>query len=126
MSGRRLAWSQRIAAMIVIVFWISFLRDYKDLPAAIVDFEWNFLAPDLLWIVVPLLFAGQLLMNGHRKARVGCAVAGGALFYLGLLDVAYNLRHGQYWTSRAFLDAAVNVACLAFGVVNIRFAWRDG
>lgn len=125
MSGRRLAWSQRIAAAIVVAFWISFLGEYKELPAAIADFEWNFLGPDLLWIVVPLLFASHLLMQGHRKARVACAVAGGALFYLGLLDVAYNVLHGQYWTSRGWLDAAVNVASLAFGVVNMRFAWRD-
>jgi hypothetical protein len=52
-------------------------------------------------------------------------VAGGAIFYLGLLDVAYNVRHGQYSTTRGFLDAAVNLACLAFGAVNIRFGLGD-
>ena len=47
MSARRLALAQRIAAGIVVAFWISFLGEYKQLPPAIVDFEWNFLAPDL-------------------------------------------------------------------------------
>lgn len=124
-GARRLALAQKIAAGIVAAFWVSFLGEYKELPAAIVDFEWNFVAPDLLWIVAPLLFASHLLVTGHRKARIACAIAGGALFYLGFLDVMYNLLHGQYWTPRGFLDAAVNLACLAFGAVNMRYGWGD-
>ena len=58
------------------------------------------------------------------KADVTTALRRGARTvdeYLGLLDVAYNVRHGQYSTTRGFLDAAVNLACLVFGAVNIRF-----
>ncbi len=76
MSARRLALAQRIAAGIVVAFWISFLGEYKQLPPAIVDFEWNFLAPDLLWIVAPLLFASRLLKTGHRKARISVHYVG--------------------------------------------------
>ncbi|HEY3823145.1 MAG TPA: hypothetical protein VGL82_01240 [Bryobacteraceae bacterium] len=124
-SARRLAWAQRIAAALVALFWISFATEFKELPAAIVDFEWSFIAPDLLWIVAPFLVASHWLLTGNRKGRTATAVAGGAIFYLGLLDVAYNVRHGQYSTTRGFLDAAVNVACLVFGAVNIRFGLGD-
>src|SRR5580658_1709228 len=124
-SARRLAWAQRIAAALVALFWISFAREFRDLPAAIVDFEWSFIVPDLRWIVVPFLIASHWLLTGNRKGRAATAVAGGAIFYLGLLDVAYNVRHGQYSTTRGFLDAAVNLACLVFGAVNIRFGLRD-
>ncbi|HEX4136010.1 MAG TPA: hypothetical protein VHY84_15450 [Bryobacteraceae bacterium] len=124
-SVRRLAWAQRIAAALVALFWISFVLDFRELPAAMVDFEWSFIAPDLLWIVAPFLVASHWLLTGNRKGRAATAVAGGAIFYLGLLDVAYNVRHGQYATSRGFLDAAVNIACLVFGAVNIRFGLRD-
>lgn len=117
-----LAWSQRIAAALVVLFWISFLYEYKDLPATMVDFEWSFIVPDLLLIVAPFLIASHWLLTGNRKGRAASAAAGGAMFYLGLLDVAYNLRHGQYATSRGYLDAAVNAACLVFGAVNIFFA----
>jgi hypothetical protein len=120
-SARRLAWSQRIAAALVVLFWVSFLGEFRELPAAMVDFEWSFIVPDLLWIVVPFLVASYWILTGNRKGRTASAVAGGAIFYLGLLDVAYNFRHGQYSTARGFLDASVNLACLLFGAVNIRF-----
>jgi len=120
-SAWRLAWAQRIAAALVALFWISFVAEFRELPAAIVDFEWSFLVPDLLWIVAPFLVASHWLLTGNRKGRAATAVAGGAIFYLGLLDVAYNVRHGQYSTPRGFLDASVNLACLAFGAVNIQF-----
>jgi hypothetical protein len=123
-SVRRLAWAQRIAAALVTLFWISFAGEFRELPAAIADFEWSFLVPDLLWIVASFLIASHWLLTGDRKGRPATAVAGGAIFYLGLLDVAYNVRHGQYPTTRGFLDAAVNLACLVFGAVNIRFALR--
>jgi hypothetical protein len=119
--ARRLAWAQRIAAALVVLFWVSFLGEYRELPSAMVDFEWSFIVPDLLWIVVPFLVASHWLLTGNRKGPAASAVAGGAIFYLGLLDVAYNARHGQYSTARGILDAAVNLACLVFGAVNIWF-----
>ena len=124
-STWRLAWAQRIAAALVALFWISFLGEFRELPAPLVDFEWSFLVPDLLWIVAPFLLASHWLLTGNRKGRAATAVAGGAIFYLGLLDVAYNVRHGQYSTTRGILDAAVNLACLVFGAVNIRFGLGD-
>jgi len=124
-STWRLAWAQRIAAALVALFWISFLGEFRELPAPLVDFEWSFIVPDLLWIVAPFLLASHWLLTGNRKGRPATAVAGGAIFYLGLLDVAYNLRHGQYSSTRGFLDVAVNLACLVFGAVNIRFGLGD-
>lgn len=120
-----MAWAQRIAAVLVALFWVSFVGEFKQLPAAMVDFEWSFIVPDLLWIVAPFLVASHWLLTGNRKGRPATAVAGGAMVYLGLLDVAYNVRHGQYSTARGLLDASVNLACLVFGAVNIWFALRD-
>jgi hypothetical protein len=44
--------------------------------------------------------------------------------YLGLLDAACNLRHGQYTESlsRGVLNGAVNLVCLVFGCANIWYA----
>jgi hypothetical protein len=124
-SARLLAWAQRIAAVLVALFWVSFLGEYKQLPLAMVDFEWSFIVPDLLWIVAPFLVASHWLLTGNRKGRAATALAGGAMVYLGLLDVAYNARHGQYATARGLLDASVNLACLLFGAMNIWFGLRD-
>jgi hypothetical protein len=48
------------------------------------------------------------------------------MVYLGLLDAACNLRHGQYTDSfsRGALNATVNVACLLFGGANIWYGMK--
>jgi hypothetical protein len=76
-SARRLAWTQRIAAALVALFWVSFVSEFKGLPTALVDFEWSFIVPDLLGIVAPLLVASHWLLTGNRKGWTATAVAGG-------------------------------------------------
>ncbi len=118
---RRLAWMQRIAATAFPLYWISFWADHGQLPAPIVDFEWCFLLPDILWIAGAFWLASHWLISGDRRAGIAGSVAGGSMVYLGLLDMMVNLRHGQYTfsLSRGILNAAVNVACLVFGFANI-------
>jgi len=126
-GARRLAWSQRIAAAALAVFWISFWHGHQDLPANVADFEWCFVAPDLVWIGGAFLVASHWLLSGQRRAAMMTAIGGSALVYLGLLDTACNLRHGQYTTSlsRGLLNGVVNVACVAFGAVNLWWAMRQ-
>ena len=124
MPPRRLAWMQRIAALAFVAFWISFWADHSDLPPAVVDFEWSFLLPDLVWIAAAFWIASNWLIARDRRALIATAVAGGSLVYLGLLDTASNLRHRQYTESfsRGALNALVNIACLLFGCLNIWYA----
>jgi hypothetical protein len=126
LSARRLAWMQRIAALAICVFWISFWADHGQLPANIVDFEWCFLVPDILWISGAFWMASNWLIARDPRAGIATAVAGGSMVYLGLLDAACNFRHGQYTDSlsRGALNAVVNVACLLFGSANIWYAVR--
>jgi hypothetical protein len=125
-SHKLLAWTQRFAALAIVAFWISFWADHSDLAPAIVDMEWSFLIPDLVWIVVALWIASRWLIAGDRRAAIATAVAGSSLAYLGLLDAASNVRHHQYTESfsRGALNAVVNVACLGFGCANIWYALR--
>ena len=126
LSARRLAWMQRIAALLIGLFWISFWADHTQLPANIVDFEWCFVLPDIVWIAGTFWVASHWLIAGDRRAGIATAVAGGSMVYLGLLDAACNFRHGQYTDSfsRGALNAVVNVACLLFGCANIWFAMK--
>jgi len=119
---RWFAWTQRIAALAVVCFWISFWNDHHDLPANVVDFEWCFLLPDILWIVGAFWLASHWLMKSDGRASIATAVAGSSLVYLGMLDAICNFRHGQYAGSRGVLNAVVNVACLLFGSANIWYA----
>lgn len=125
-SNKALAWMQRFAALAIVAFWVSFWLDHSDLPPAIVDGEWSFLIPDLAWIVVALFIASHWLLRDDRRAYIATAVAGGSLAYLGLLDAASNFRHHQYTESfsRGALNAIINLACIAFGWVNIRHALK--
>ena len=124
LSVRRLAWMQRIAAFAIGLFWISFWINHNQLPANIVDFEWCFLLPDIVWIAGAFWIASNWLIARDPRAGIATAVAGGSMVYLGLLDVACNARHGQYTESfsRGALNAAVNAACLLFGCANIWYA----
>jgi len=126
LSARGLAWMQRIAALLIGLFWISFWADHTQLPANIVDFEWCFLLPDILWISGAFWVASNWLIARDPRAGIATAVAGGSMAYLGLLDAACNFRHGQYTDSfsRGALNAVVNVACLLFGCANIWFAMK--
>ena len=123
-SARQLAWVQRGFAAAVVLYWILFWADHGQLPPNVVDFELCFTWPDLLCIVGLLWIASYWLLADDRRGRVASAAAGGALFYLGLLDVMFNLRHGQYAMpiSRGLLNAIVNAGCILFGLVNLWFA----
>lgn len=127
-SIRGLAWAQRIAALAIVAFWIAFWANHGDLPAKVVDFEWCFLVPDLLWIVGAFWLASRWLLARDPRAGIATAVAGSSMVYLGLLDAACNFRHGQYTDSfsRGALNAVVNVACLLFGGANIWYALKRG
>lgn len=124
MAPRTLAWMQRGAALLIVLFWISFWLDHSELPANVVDFEWCFLIPDLVWIAVSFWWASHWLIAADPRAGLATAVAGSSLVYLGLLDAACNFRHHQYTdlVSRGVLNAVVNIACLLFGAANIWYA----
>jgi hypothetical protein len=116
-----LAWMQRVAAAAILLYWIVFWFDQAQLPMVVQDYELNFILPDILWIVALLLVASRGLIAGEPRAFALSAAAGGALVFLGLLDVVFNARHGQYTASavQGFVNAAVNVGCILFGLWNI-------
>jgi hypothetical protein len=123
-SVRTLAWTQRGAALAIIVFWISFWADHTQMPPNVVDFEWCFLLPDILWISGAFALASHWLVARDPRAGIATTVAGSSLAYLGLLDAACNFRHAQYAGSRGALNVVINLACLLFGCANIWYAAR--
>jgi hypothetical protein len=118
---RKLVWTQRIAAIAIIAFWISFGFSRSSLPEPIVDFEMNFILPDLLWIVCALFLSSRWLAIGDPRGPIASAAAGGALVFLGLLDMIFNLRHGQYTASAVtgVLNVLINAGCIAVGIWSI-------
>jgi hypothetical protein len=117
---------QRVTAGAILLYWIVFWFQRAQIPGNVHDFELNFILPDIAWIVGLLLIASRRLVVGDARAFIISAAAGGALVFLGLLDVMFNARHGQYSTSVAqgLLNAGVNGGCILFGLWNIYVASR--
>jgi hypothetical protein len=115
---------QRAFAAAVVLFWVSIWAEPELLTSDVIDFELCFRWPDLLGIVGLLGIASYWLLAGDSRGRIASAAAGGALFYLGLLDAMFNLRHGQYTIalSRGIFNAIINSGCILFGLGNICFA----
>ena len=68
------------------------------------------------------MLSSYWLVAKDGRAAIATAVGGSAMVYLGLLDAACNLRHGQYTGYRGVLNIVVNTACVVFGGVNIWYA----
>ena len=123
-SARQMAWMQRAFAAAVVLFWVLIWAEPAFVPPDIIDFELCFAWPDLLVIVGLLGIASYWMLTGDSRGRIASAAAGGALLYLGLLDVMFNLRHGQYTIaiSTGTFNAVINAGCILFGLGNIWFA----
>ncbi len=107
----------------VIVFWVLFYT--IDLapahaPVGYASFERAFLVPDTALAGV-LVVGGRLLWRRHPRGMPLAAAGGGALTFLGLLDLSYGLQNGLY--SAGGLEAvgllAVAAWCAALGAGSL-------
>jgi hypothetical protein len=113
-----------------LAFWTAFLLtdmvDIADprLREVYLGFESAFPPADILLAIV-LASGGIGLLRGKLYGRLLTLAGGGALVFLGLLDVTFNLRQGIYslGPGEAVLNGAINLACLASGILLIRTIW---
>jgi hypothetical protein len=128
----RLAALERLTAAGLILFWLGFfaigLAPAAPPPGYFV-FEHAFPPPDLLLAVAFIAAARRLRSPEPARRESGRTLslaAAGALVFLGVLDVSFNLQNGMY--AIAFADAAVALAinawCLGFGLVVVGRLWR--
>lgn len=134
LEGRVLRRRMKIAAAIEFVlaggflaFWTAFLLtdmvDIADprLREVYLGFESAFPPADIVLAIV-LASGGIGLLRGKPYGRLLTLAGGGALVFLGLLDVTFNVRQGIYslGPGEAVLNGAINFACLASGILLIR------
>ncbi len=137
-EGRVLRRRMRIAAAIEFVlaagflaFWMAFLLtdmvDIADprLREVYLGFESAFPPADIVLAIV-LASGGIGLLRRKPYGRLLTLAGGGALVFLGLLDVTFNVRQGIYslGPGEAVLNGAINFACLASGILLIRTIWE--
>ena len=112
-----------ITAVGLVLFWIGFFTiglAPKNPPAGYFVYEHSFPVPDIILAVV--LIAGSVLnMTGGTHGNTLLVASGGALVFLGILDMSFNFQNGMYKTSvlDMILNAFINLWCVIFGALIV-------
>lgn len=114
-----------ITAVVTVAYWVDF---FVHGSVNVVDAEWYvkferaFPAADAFMAISCAVSGVGLLAGSPARVGVGFAlVAAGALLFLGLLDVLFNVDNRLYaqvrtsWPMRG--ELVINVWCLALGGV---------
>jgi hypothetical protein len=112
-----------ITAVGLVLFWIGFFTiglAPKNPPAGYFVYEHSFPVPDIILALV--LIAGSVLnMTGGTYGTTLLVAGGGALVFLGILDMSFNFQNGMYKTSvlDMILNAFINLWCVIFGALIV-------
>ncbi len=127
--------SQRVTVVLlwvavagIVLYWLSYFGGGEVHAAA--DpcyhvFERNFPLPDGFVALCAALCAVQL-QRGRDSALLWGLLAAGGFYFLGLIDVAYNLWNGMYALRSAAMAAevAINLFCVGFATWLATMLWR--
>jgi hypothetical protein len=127
-SAAVIAFASQATAVGVALFWTLYytvgMAPAKP-PACYEAYEAAFLWPDLA-LAAALFAAGPLIRRRHPAATALTSAAGGALMFLGGLDVSFNLQQGVYAGSVQDLVAngVINLYALIFGATAVVWCSR--
>jgi hypothetical protein len=114
----------------LILFWLAFfLLDLspQNAPDCYHAYEHAFPVPDII-LAVTLLAAGILLLREKRLGVSLSIAAGGALFFLGVLDLSFNIQNGFFLPSLSdfLVNAFINLWSITLGTILIIRYSRTG
>lgn len=115
-----------ILAVGFILFWTYFflVENKKEKSEIYFAFERSFPIPDL-GLITPLLIIsaiGNIL--GQRFGVFFSIVSGGALLFLGLIDVSFNVQQKNLKSKTDLITSfVINIICLAFGTISVIYGW---
>ena len=95
----------------------------EDIPHGYFTFQRSFTGPDIL-LALAFFRAGTWLLSedsGRRRhGRALTLVCAGAMLFLGMLDVSFNLLGSVYsvWSLDLAVEMAINAWCIGFGVLS--------
>ena len=107
-------------SVVIPIYWISWFRNTPDLSARPVGYrehEEAFLWPDAV-LTALLATSGALVVGDSDTGFDVALVAGGMMLFLGLLDLAYDVRNGVAGAAASRLrplaeDLAIAVSAVA-------------
>jgi len=125
-------WLKKIFLITVLFFtsfWIYFfVVEYgsSSLSPSYIEHELAFPVPDIVWIISLSLLSIYWLKRNNAKGIVSTVATGSALFFLGLIDVSYNVQQGIYSKSIGDLlvNSACNLWCLGCGIYLIKVGYE--
>jgi len=128
---KTLASCQILFALGIVAYWaIHFLASPSGRASLLISaehaaFEAAFPAADVL-LAMALLAAGICLLRGLPMGVLLSCASGGALVFLGVLDISFNLQNGVYGfaSSLAVLNVTINALCVGFGLCLLFWTWR--
>ncbi len=101
-NDRYIAYLEVFGAILLISFWIGWflgiLKSFSrgdSLYETYMAFESSFPIADF-WIVILLLISAYGILTDKTYGSFFAASAGGALVFLGLIDITFNLQQGVY------------------------------
>jgi len=113
----------------LFLFWTAFFTiglAPDPMPECYLAYEHAFPFPDVILGII-LLVAGIGLLRGRRWGAPLSIAASGAIVFLGLLDMCFNLQNGVYAVSVAELisNGFINLWCVVFGGLVCVIMTRD-
>ena len=101
-NDKYIAYFEILGAILIISFWIGWflglLKSFSQgdpLYETYMAFESSFPIADF-WIVILLIISAYGILKDKSYGSYFAASAGGALIFLGLIDIAFNLQQGVY------------------------------
>jgi hypothetical protein len=112
---------QIITALGIVLFWAGFFTiglAPDNPPPCYLAFEHAFPLPDTV-LAIALLCSGILVLKQKPVAKDISLITAGALIFLGILDVSFNLQNSMYLISfwDTLLNGFINIYCIAFGIL---------
>jgi hypothetical protein len=117
-----------LAAVGIVAYWVSYFGGGEVHAAADLCyhvFERNFPLPDGFVALCAVLCAEALRRRRGTAVLWGLLTAGG-FFFLGWIDIAYNLWNGMYAQRSAamLVEIVINLFCIGFAGGFSAWLWR--
>ncbi len=117
-----------VVSLVIVAYWVAWFS-HRSLVAAssgavYTSFEQAFPLADGV-IVVLLVLGARALARRSPFAVAYLMLGAGAGFYLGAMDVLFDLEHG-IWAKGAngVVELAINIVTVATALTFARWTWR--
>ncbi len=123
------------AALLTVAYWVIWYAGGRDLLASAhtleyFAFENAFPAADG-WLALCALIAGVQLLRRRSSAIYWLFLTAGCGFYLGLMDVLFDLDNGIYLVPKGgdpvsvAIEIGINILTFTLSGVALWWAWRN-